>query len=378
MGWGTAIAVIAPAILDYISDQQDRDANADANDENRMMSAEEIAERRRQHDSGMYNDSSQYYMTRQDDRYDQGTAIRGTVADMTAGNEASMSRRTREDTINTGMQGRFDQYVTDAETALNPYAQAGADATSQQRAMLGLDGPEAQEQAYAQMQESPGNKFLRDRMERSVLRNSAAMGGLGGGNVKSALQEQAFGWAQTDMDNQFGRLNTLSSRGMDAAGARERMGYGPNYIQTGEDQGVYGQGTVDLMADMTGRADTLDATSEASGGAATAEMMRRNQAMGGGQGGDGDGSARMTGSGGNTYGNNRPTIGGGTGSQGDWREAPDDPVAREPDGSERWGVNDDTEYTDPNAAGYTHGGAGGSNMSGYDFNEEDEYQDSWR
>ena len=91
-----------------------------------------------------------------------------------------------------------------------PSIEAGNLARDQQMALLGLLGPEAQANAQAQIEVSPGQKFIRDRQERSLLRNSAATGGLGGGNVRTALQQQAAGFAQQDLENQFNRLSSLT------------------------------------------------------------------------------------------------------------------------------------------------------------------------
>ena len=67
----------------------------------------------------------------------------------------------------------------------------------------GLSAQEQQAQAFQQLKESPGQQFLRKRQEKAILRNASATGGLGGGNVLNALQENAFNLAQTDIENQL-------------------------------------------------------------------------------------------------------------------------------------------------------------------------------
>jgi hypothetical protein len=99
-----------------------------------------------------------------------------------------------------------------------PFQEAGVAALEQQKALMGLSGAEAQQQAFANFQESPGQAFLRKRQERALLRNASAIGGLGGGNVRTALQEQAAGFALQDLENQFGRLGQIAGQGR-AAGA---------------------------------------------------------------------------------------------------------------------------------------------------------------
>ena len=99
---------------------------------------------------------------------------------------------------------------------LNPYAQVGQAALGSQAALAGLGGQDAQQAAVGQIQESPGQKFIRDRQERSLLRNASAIGGLGGGNVLTALQEQASGFAMQDLNNQRQQLGQLSGQGLTA------------------------------------------------------------------------------------------------------------------------------------------------------------------
>lgn len=100
---------------------------------------------------------------------------------------------------------------------LLPFQEAGVGALTQQQALLGLSGVEAQQAAFAGLEESPGQQFLRERQQRALVRNASAIGGLGGGNVRTALQEQAVGFAQQDIQNQFGRLGQLAGQGQNTA-----------------------------------------------------------------------------------------------------------------------------------------------------------------
>jgi len=150
------------------------------------------------------------------------------------------SRRGREDLINQGVQDQFNALRTENLARLDPYQQAGTAASNERSALLGLSGADAQAAAQARFSESPGQAFLRERQERSLLRNQAAIGGLGGGNVRTALQEQAFGRAQTDYDNQLSRLGAVANQGLSAAQTNQ-SNQGPQYTQTGTDLGVSGQ-----------------------------------------------------------------------------------------------------------------------------------------
>ena len=106
-----------------------------------------------------------------------------------------------------GQQGGIDALQTEANQA-----QAAA---NQSNVALGTPA-EQQAAAFAAFGESPGQKFLRDRAQKNLLRNTAAIGGLGGGNVRSALVEQGVGFAQQDFQNQFARLGQLAGQGQAA------------------------------------------------------------------------------------------------------------------------------------------------------------------
>ncbi len=109
------------------------------------------------------------------------------------------------------------QQATTGINALNPWTQQGQQANQSQAALSGALGQQAQQQAYAAFQSSPGQQWLQEQAERGLLRNSAAIGGLGGGNVRQALQAQAMGLAQQDFQNNYARLGNVADRGMQGA-----------------------------------------------------------------------------------------------------------------------------------------------------------------
>ncbi len=127
---------------------------------------------------------------------------------------ALQAQTTREGIAETRRQ--FD--LTQAN--FEPIRQAGLGALESQQALIGLSGVDAQQQAFNTLQESPGQKFIRERQQKALVRSSGAIGGLGGGNVRTALQEQAAGFAQQDIQNQFGRLGQIAGQGQ-AAGLQQ-------------------------------------------------------------------------------------------------------------------------------------------------------------
>lgn len=109
---------------------------------------------------------------------------------------------------------------------LESFASQGRGAIDLQGALAGAQGQPAQATAFANFNASPGQQFLRDRGEQALLRNQAAIGGLGGGNVRSALQEQGIGFARQDLNDAFARLGSVSGLGLQAAGQQAGLAGG--------------------------------------------------------------------------------------------------------------------------------------------------------
>jgi len=91
---------------------------------------------------------------------------------------------------------------------------AAQQALTQRRALTGLSGVEAQREAMAGLEASPAQQFMRERQQQALLRSSAALGGLGGGQVRSELQQQAAGFASQDLQSQLQRLSAFGGSGM--------------------------------------------------------------------------------------------------------------------------------------------------------------------
>lgn len=152
-----------------------------------------------------------------------GSIVTGALGARSArkAGEAQASAAERGAGLNVAEQRRqFD--ITQEQFA--PFREAGVGALGAQEALLGLSGAEAQQAAFAGLQDSPGQKFLRERAQRNLLRNAAAIGGLGGGNVRSALVEQGVGFAQQDLQNKFSRLGQIAGQGQAATTALGQFG----------------------------------------------------------------------------------------------------------------------------------------------------------
>lgn len=140
-----------------------------------------------------------------------------------------------EQAIRGGLSGAMGilQDPKQGVSALSAFSAPGRQAAGVQAALSGAMGPQAQQQAFQQFTESPGQAYLRERGEQAVLRNAAATGGLGGGRVLQELQRQGMGMAAQDLDAQFGRLSQVAGQGLQAQGLQAqaaqdaaRMTYG--------------------------------------------------------------------------------------------------------------------------------------------------------
>ena len=189
----------------------------------------------------------------------------GLVDDITgseaAGEAGQAAAAVQAEAAQAGIQENRRQFDLN-RADLQPRIQGGNEAFDQQRILLGLGsaptssgapmggstsgragrrlsaegftpqgpsapGPSAEEQqrqAFASFNESPGQRFLRDRAQKNLLRNASAIGGLGGGNVRTALVEQGAGFAQQDFNNQFARLGQLAGQGQNAANTSGQLG----------------------------------------------------------------------------------------------------------------------------------------------------------
>lgn len=132
--------------------------------------------------------------------------------------------------------GEYRRQFDIGQENLSPWLEAGQGALGMQQDFLGLSGGDAQQAAYDNYAESPGQKFLRDRGEKATMRHYAGIGGLGGGGVRSALNKQGIGWAAQDFGNYYNRLAGMSNTGQNTG---QQMGQqGQNFAN--QSAGQYG------------------------------------------------------------------------------------------------------------------------------------------
>jgi len=159
----------------------------------------------------------------------------GLDAGLATSSEAIKSAR--GDVLSTGMPG-LEDLMSGFQGSIGMLEQRGP-AEQMAGNLSGAYGNEAQQAGIDSFIESPGQEYLRNQQEQSLLRNSAAIGGLGGGRVRSALQEQAFGNASTNQQQFLQNLvqqsipeqtrstniaNVLGSAGGQVANYRQGLG----------------------------------------------------------------------------------------------------------------------------------------------------------
>ena len=175
---------------------------------------------------------------------------------------------------------QFNQFSGEINRNLDPYQQAGQDALSQQRALTGLDGPEAQAQAQAGIQGGAQFGALAQQGENAILQNASATGGLRGGNTQGALAQFRPQLLQQLLEQQYSRLSGFANQGLGATQQSQALGAGvaaPEYAEL-----LLGKGRVGATnALVKGRADQ-NMYKGIAGAAGTVAGLDYSKAFGGG------------------------------------------------------------------------------------------------
>jgi hypothetical protein len=125
--------------------------------------------------------------------------------------------------LNRALEEQRRQYDT-TRTDFEPFRGAGVDALGDQRALLGLDGPEAQAAAMEALRGSPLFETIYDTGEEAVLQNAAATGGIRGGNTQRSLADFGADTFTTTLLNQLQQLGGISGMGLQATGGTAQSG----------------------------------------------------------------------------------------------------------------------------------------------------------
>lgn len=208
-----------------------------------------------------------------------GGAIAGGAAAWSAANEAEEAQRVAAakglGAVQKGTEqaradlGPYAQAGMGGVGGLRGYQQAGTDALAMQRALAGLDGPEAQRQAIAMLESSPQFQALTQQSEEAILANASATGGLRGGNIQGALAQNRQNILAGLIDQQMGRLGGIAGAGLGAAGSI--AGLGQSSASGQASAGIQGAGAI---ADLYGNIGAAKAAGALGRGAAIQGMFQ--------------------------------------------------------------------------------------------------------
>lgn len=140
----------------------------------------------------------------------QSNAQKSAASTQAASAEAGIAEQRRQ----------FDEI----QKLLAPFVSTGTDALSQQAALIGVGGAEAQRAAISAIEQGPEFQALTRQGEEAILQRAAATGGLRGGNVQAALAQFRPQVLSGLIEQQYNRLGGLSSMGQ--ASAVGQAGFG--------------------------------------------------------------------------------------------------------------------------------------------------------
>ena len=143
-------------------------------------------------------------------------------------NAQKSAAKTQAASAQQGIEEQRRQYDA-MQALLKPYVEAGTGALSNQLALAGVSGAEAQQKAINALQQGPEFNALVQQGEQGILQSAAATGGLRGGNVQGALAQFRPQVLSSLIEQQYNRLGGLATAGQNAA-----TGVGTAGLQTGQ------------------------------------------------------------------------------------------------------------------------------------------------
>jgi hypothetical protein len=108
---------------------------------------------------------------------------------------------------------QFDKLVE----LMSPYVAAGVPAITAQQALVGLQGPEAEQAAIERITGGSTFQELSRQGEEALLQRASATGGLRGGNVQGALAQFRPQLLNQLIEQQYNQLGGLTSVGQASA-----------------------------------------------------------------------------------------------------------------------------------------------------------------
>lgn len=194
------------------------------------------------------------------------TLVGGYMASSSAKDAASTAAGAQTAASQASIEESRRQFES-IQKLLQPYSQAGTAALGQQQALLGLTGPQAQQDAISALASGPQMQALTQQGENALLQNASATGGLRGGNLEAALAKFRPQMLNQLIQSQYTNLGGLTSVGQNAAAGVGNAGMTTSgqvinaLQQTGAAQAgsalAAGQANANMWNNMSGTASML-------------------------------------------------------------------------------------------------------------------------
>lgn len=164
--------------------------------------------------------------------------------------QSQRTQATPRQDLQAGIQGQMDftrSGFQGAESVISPLAQMAQPYLQEQQALLGLGGQQAQQDALGRVSDP-----LVAEQERALMRNNAALGGVGG-NVLSQLAEQTRSRTEANIGQRLGQLSNANAPALNALQniSNLRLNQGLSFAD------IMGGGGRDLAAQETARRQAL-------------------------------------------------------------------------------------------------------------------------
>lgn len=147
-------------------------------------------------------------------------SITGATAAARGAQEAATTQAASAERGIEEQRRQFDKMVE----LMSPYLAVGAPALTGQQALIGLQGPEAEQAAIDRLTGGSTFQELSRQGEEAILSRASATGGLRGGNVQQALAQFRPQLLSELIEQQYGRLGGLASMGQSAAAGQAAAG----------------------------------------------------------------------------------------------------------------------------------------------------------
>jgi hypothetical protein len=152
-----------------------------------------------------------------------GDVVGGITGAKQAGEAAEQAGALQYQASMAGVEEQRRQFDKLVEL-MAPYVAAGEGGMAGQQALVGLKGPEAQQQAISALEQSPEFASLIQQGENALLQQASATGGLRGGNTQAALAQFRPQILSALIEQQYGRLGGLTKIGQASAAGQAAAG----------------------------------------------------------------------------------------------------------------------------------------------------------